>query len=67
MHFTRTILNQEKKGDSACMMLRDYSWRLFEITGDINSYMLYKEAGKINKNNKNRTGEQQGTDINLKG
>ncbi|HHW30551.1 MAG TPA: YqzL family protein [Clostridiaceae bacterium] len=46
--------------------MRDYSWRLFEMTGDINSYMLYKEAGKTGKSNKNKTGEQQGTDIDLK-
>lgn len=48
-------------------MIKDYSWRLFEITGDINSYMLYKEAGKTNNTNEIKTGERQGTDIDVKG
>ncbi len=31
-----------KKGDY--VMLREYSWKAFEATGDIIAYMLYKEV-----------------------
>lgn len=44
-------------------MIKDYSWKLFETTGDINSYMLYREARQINKTNEFKAEEQQRTNI----
>jgi hypothetical protein len=48
-------------------MIKDYSWRIFETTGNISYYMLYRETSR----SKNcivdtKIGEHEGVNLNLK-
>lgn len=36
--------------------MRDFSWKVFTMTGDVDAYMLYKESQK-------EDGDEQGEDI----
>lgn len=47
-------------------MIKDYSWKMFETTGDVNSYMLYREAEQTNGSRKVKAGEKKGVSINSK-
>jgi len=42
-------------------MLRDFIWKTFENTGNIDAYLLYKEIEKVSvnekKNNKNQAAD----------